>query len=73
MIFRPIRQLVLFLLLMLSVAVLIAACQTDSVEQSPTASSSASAAYDCRIVEHEMGETEVCGQPQKLLPLVPIF
>lgn len=71
MIFRPIRQLVLFLLLMLSVALLIVACQTSSVEQSPASSGSTSAANNCRIVEHSMGETKVCGQPEKVVALSP--
>ncbi|MBE9045817.1 iron-siderophore ABC transporter substrate-binding protein [Pleurocapsales cyanobacterium LEGE 10410] len=71
MIFRSIRQLVFFLLLMLSVALLIVACQTSSVEQSPTASGSKPAANDCRLVEHSMGETEVCGQPEQVAALSP--
>ena len=71
MIFRPIRQSVLFLLLMLSVALLIVACQTSSIKQSPTVSDSISGTNNCRIVEHSLGETEVCGQPQKVVALSP--
>ncbi len=71
MIFRPIRQLVLFFLLMLSVALLIVACQTSSVERSPASLGSTSAANNCRIVEHSMGETKVCGQPKKVVALSP--
>ena len=71
MIFRPIRQSVLLLLLMLSVVLLIVACRTSSIEQSPTVSDSASSANNCRIVEHSIGETEVCGQPQKVVALSP--
>ena len=70
MIFRPIR----FLLLMLSLALLIVACQTDSVKQASTPSTgsgSTSTADDCRIVEHSMGKTEVCGQPEKVVALSP--
>ena len=71
MIFRQIRQLILFLLLMLSVALLIVACQNFSVEQPPTASSSKPATNNCRIVKHSMGKTEVCGQPEKVVALSP--
>ena len=66
MIFRPIR----FLLLMLSLALLIVACRTSSVEQSSILDSKP-AANNCRIVEHSLGETEVCGQPQKVVALSP--
>ena len=71
MIFRSIRRLIPFLLLTLSVGLMIVACQTDSAEQSPTVSGSTSAANNCRIVEHSMGETEVCGQPEKVVALSP--
>ncbi|MGV2830210.1 ABC transporter substrate-binding protein [Myxosarcina sp. GI1(2024)] len=71
MIFRPIRRSIRFLLLALSLVLLIVACQTSSVEQSSASSGSTSAANDCRIVEHSMGETKVCGQPQKVVALSP--
>ena len=56
---------------MLSLALLIVACQTSSVKQASTGSDSASSANNCRIVEHSIGETEVCGQPQKVVALSP--
>ncbi len=64
---RPIRFLLLVLLLML----LTVACQTSSVEQPPTESGTTSTANNCRIVEHSMGETEVCDQPEKVVALSP--
>lgn len=70
MLFRQIRRPARFLLLVLSLALLVVACQT-SVKQPPTASEPTSAKGNCRIVEHEMGETEVCGQPQKVAALSP--
>ncbi|MEM6452135.1 MAG: iron-siderophore ABC transporter substrate-binding protein [Cyanobacteria bacterium P01_D01_bin.105] len=63
---RPIR----FLTLLLSVALLSIACQRSSIE-STTAAESASTAADCRVVAHEMGETKVCGQPQRVAVLTP--
>lgn len=71
MIVRPVRRSIHFLLLALFLVLLIVACQTSSVEQSPASSDSTPAANDCRIVEHSMGETEVCGQPQKVVALSP--
>lgn len=67
----PIRRSIRFLLLALSLVLWIVACQPSSVEQSPASSGSMSVANDCRIVEHAVGETEVCGQPQKVAALSP--
>jgi len=63
---RPIR----FSLLLLLVALLSIACQNPVVE-TPTATEPTTSTTDCRIVEHEMGETEVCGQPQRVAALSP--
>lgn len=72
MIFHQIRRPICFLLLVLSSALLIVACQTSPMKQSPNASGpKTAAASNCRIVEHEVGETEVCGQPQKVAALSP--
>jgi len=46
--------------------VAIAACQ-----QNPPPSASNQA--DCRIVPHELGETEICGQPQRIAVLGPFI
>lgn len=62
---RPIR----FSLPLLLVALLSIACQNRSVE--PTTTKPATSTTDCRIVEHAMGETEVCGQPQRVAVLNP--
>ena len=71
MIFRPIRRWTRLLLSALSLTLLIVACQTSSVDQSPISPGSTSTANDCRIVEHAAGQTEICGQPQKVVALSP--
>lgn len=71
MISRQIRRPIRFLLLVLSLALLVVACQTSSVKQPPTTSAPTSTKGNCRIVEHEIGETKVCGQPQKVAALSP--
>ena len=47
--------------------ILIVACNRspNSSNNDPTTSKS------CRLVQHSMGETEVCGQPQKVVALTP--
>lgn len=70
MVFRPLRRPIRFLLLLLLVALLGIACQNAAVEP-PTAKEPATTITDCRIVEHEMGATEVCGQPQRVAVLSP--
>ena len=63
---RPIR----FLMLLLLVALISIACQNTAIEP-PTAAEPATTTTDCRTVEHEMGETEICGQPQRVAVLSP--
>ena len=70
MVFRPMHRPIRFLLLLLFMALLSMACQNAVVEP-PTVVESIPAATDCRIVEHEMGATEVCGQPQRVAVLSP--
>ncbi|MGD1908475.1 MAG: ABC transporter substrate-binding protein [Leptolyngbyaceae cyanobacterium] len=36
---------------------------------SPTAEPTPQAATDCRVIQHDLGDTEVCGQPQKVVTL----
>ena len=63
------RYLFWFILGICSV-ILIVACDrspNSSPDDLPTSVSSES----CRLVSHEMGETEVCGQPQKVAALTP--
>ncbi|NEQ34144.1 MAG: ABC transporter substrate-binding protein [Leptolyngbya sp. SIO4C5] len=59
------KQLVLALL----VAVAIAACHGVTTNNTPLTSSPTAA--DCRTVSHNMGETEICGQPQTIAVLGP--
>ena len=67
---RKIRRPIHTLLLLLSSAFLTVACQTSTVEQ-PDATGATAVGDNCRIVQHEMGETEICGQPQKVAALSP--
>ncbi|MEM1256423.1 MAG: iron-siderophore ABC transporter substrate-binding protein [Cyanobacteria bacterium P01_H01_bin.21] len=42
----------------------------DDLKDSYTADTSIeSLASDCRVIEHDLGETEVCGQPQKVVTI----
>lgn len=50
--------------------VLIVACDR-SPDPSPSNRATAVNAESCRLVRHEMGKTEVCGQPQKVAALSP--
>ena len=63
---KPIRLLVLAVM----PAGALAACQApaDQVPDSPAALSEPA---NCRRIEHEMGETEVCGQPQRIVVFGP--
>ncbi|MEM8605215.1 MAG: iron-siderophore ABC transporter substrate-binding protein [Cyanobacteria bacterium P01_F01_bin.86] len=50
----------------------ISACQSNpdkaSIEPAPTASVHQA---DCRTIQHQQGETEICGQPQRIVVLGP--
>ena len=50
--------------------ILIVAC-TRSPNSSNKDSTTSTISRSCRVVSHEMGETEVCGQPQKVAALTP--
>ncbi|NEO31133.1 MAG: iron-siderophore ABC transporter substrate-binding protein [Symploca sp. SIO3C6] len=65
-------SLIRLLVLGILTAFVIAACQgkTDRLTLEP-ASVSSSDLTDCRTIQHEMGETEVCGQPQRIVVLGP--
>jgi iron complex transport system substrate-binding protein len=58
-----------FLLLGLIVVFLITACS----DRLPPAQilTDASSSEDCRVVQHELGETKLCGQPQRVAALSP--
>lgn len=48
----------------------IAACQ-GRTDNAAVNSARPSAGADCRTIQHEMGETEICGQPQRIVVLGP--
>ncbi|MEM9485642.1 MAG: iron-siderophore ABC transporter substrate-binding protein, partial [Cyanobacteria bacterium P01_F01_bin.116] len=52
----------------------IAACQPPTTQPSnETISTAAANPADCRTIQHAMGVTEVCGQPQRIVVLGPFF
>ncbi|MGP1387538.1 MAG: iron-siderophore ABC transporter substrate-binding protein [Thainema sp.] len=57
------------LLLALWLAVAIASCRTTGTAIHTTSQSSPST--NCRTIEHAVGDTEICGQPQKIVVLGP--
>ncbi|MEM8672888.1 MAG: iron-siderophore ABC transporter substrate-binding protein [Cyanobacteria bacterium P01_G01_bin.67] len=56
-----------FLILPIILGVATASCQSRAKDPSTFASNQA----DCRAIEHEAGETEICGQPQGIVVLGP--
>ncbi len=55
-------------------ALALIACQTLTDQpSSDSANTVAPDLTDCRTIEHEMGEAEVCGQPQRIVVLGPYF
>ena len=64
------RYLLRFGLLAILMGVLVVACQ-DSPKQKIVPQSSVTETGNCRVVEHEAGETEICGQPQIIAALSP--
>lgn len=72
------RHYLSWLILGICTAVLIVACdrgaylEGNRFSNSPTSDSAISAnSESCRLVSHQMGETEICGQPQKIAALSP--
>ena len=55
------------LILSIFVGIAIASCQSQTNNQQTSTSDKT----DCRTIEHEAGETEVCGEPQKIVVLGP--
>lgn len=49
----------------------IAACQGQAKRPANLAPASSSDLTDCRTIQHKMGKTEVCGQPQRIVALGP--
>ena len=60
----PIRGLVL-------ATILISACQNNVHQPPSNTSSSFAESADCRTIQHEMGKTEICGQPESVVVLGP--
>ena len=52
-------------------AMAMSSCQTQANQPDVAPSAVPSATTDCRAVTHEMGETEICGTPQKIVTLGP--
>lgn len=52
-------------------AVAMVSCQTQANQSATAPSAVPSATTDCRAVTHEMGETEICGIPQRIVVLGP--
>ncbi|PZD72620.1 Fe(3+)-citrate-binding protein YfmC [Acaryochloris thomasi RCC1774] len=46
----------------------ISACQPTPEQDTPR---NAASSADCRVVQHELGETKICGQPQRIVVLGP--
>ncbi|MEM8672880.1 MAG: iron-siderophore ABC transporter substrate-binding protein [Cyanobacteria bacterium P01_G01_bin.67] len=56
-----------FLILPIILGLALASCQTQTSNPETSTSNQA----ECRTVEHEAGETEVCGQPEQIVVLGP--
>ena len=67
------KQIVGWLGLSVLTAGLIVGCglstSNDSGESHTVGSSNQSPTADCRVIEHDLGKTEICGQPQKVAVL----
>lgn len=67
---RKLRRYLSCFILGICAVVLIVACDR-SPDPSPSNRATAVNSESCRLVKHEMGETEVCGRPQKVAALSP--
>ncbi len=59
-----------YIVWVLLVAISSAACQ-GSISQNPSVESGLPLSADCRVVEHAVGKTKICGKPQKIAVLEP--
>lgn len=57
-------------LLIVMTFIVVTACQ-GSISHSPVSREASTPSNECRVVSHEMGETEICGQPQRVAALSP--
>ncbi|MGJ3251625.1 MAG: ABC transporter substrate-binding protein [Elainellaceae cyanobacterium] len=64
------RHLLRFGLLAILMGVLIVSCQ-GSPEQNLASQSPATETENCLVVEHDAGETQICGKPEKIAVLAP--
>ncbi len=74
---RGFRRLLKLVMLGILTAVSIAACGGNTVFRTTSGSgnatpSSLSLPADCRMVKHALGETKICGKPQKVVALGPL-
>ncbi|WLR47710.1 Fe(3+) dicitrate ABC transporter substrate-binding protein [Halobacillus litoralis] len=62
---------ILFSFIMLALILIVTACGSSSEDQTSedTQDKSSEATEDTRVIEHEMGETEIKGQPEKVVAL----
>ncbi len=61
------------LLVAITTSFMIFACNRVNHTSTDSASEPVTAADDCRMVQHQMGETEVCGRPQRIVALSPFM
>lgn len=61
------------LLVAIATSFMIFACNWVNPTSTDSASEPVTAAADCRMVQHQMGETEICGRPQRIVALTPFM
>jgi iron complex transport system substrate-binding protein len=59
-----------YIVLVVLTVILITACQGD-IFINPKLESNLPQSSDCRVVEHAVGKTKICGKPQKIAVLEP--
>jgi iron complex transport system substrate-binding protein len=59
-----------YITLVLVTSILIAACQGGMADK-PKLESNVPQSTDCRVVEHAVGKTKICGKPEKIAVLEP--
>ena len=59
------------LALVILIMVALLSCQHQHPQSDETGGSVTSNSGDCRTIQHEMGETEICGQPERIVVLGP--
>ncbi|MEM9153009.1 MAG: iron-siderophore ABC transporter substrate-binding protein [Cyanobacteria bacterium P01_F01_bin.3] len=63
------KRIARWLVLSIVTAGLVMGCGLLSGNRSPAPQSTESSASNCRVVKHNAGETQICGQPQKVVAL----